>query len=192
GDPILYESEDDMVSKYICNKALLEKELIEVAGKYSIPYTIARPAFIYGPFNYAPRESWYIEKIAHNKPIDVLTDGTAHFNFAYVVDVSTAMMKFIGNEKAYNQIFNISNPEVITEKRFVEKLDELHGTPIPKIEHTVQEVLANNIAIPWPLTDDELYDGSKFAETFGYEYTPFDEGMRKAYKSFMNVYGPRQ
>lgn len=188
GDPILYESDDDMVAQYICNKALLEDELKNACGPYSIPWTIVRPAFIYGPFNYAPRESWFIEKIAHGKPVERLVDGTARFSFVYVTDVAAALQAFVGDERAFNETFNLSAPEEITNERFFDKLVELAEQPFATVDVTVKEVLERNIAIPWPLTDDELCDGTKFAETFGFAYSTFDEGMAKTFKSFMNVY----
>ena len=188
-DPLLFESNDDMVAQYICSKSNLETELIETCALHNIPYTIARPAFIYGPFNYAPRESWYIKKLAHSEPIPVLTDGTAHFNFVYVTDVAEAMMNFVGDKRAYNQAFNLSNSdEIITESIFVKELENQHGRAFEKLPMSVAEALAKSVAIPWPLTDDELVDGTKYAKTFDMKYTSLQEGMRKAYKSFMNVY----
>ena len=191
GDPILYESDDDMVAQYICGKSQLEKELTETCGKYGIPYTIARPAFIYGPFNYAPRESWYIEKIATGKAVVYPVDADARFNFVYVVDVAEALRIFVGDERAFNEIFNISSNEVITNERFLSQLMHCHGKQFELLESTVDEVLEKRIAVPWPLTDDELYDGSKLEEVFGFHYTPFPEGMQKAYRAFMNVYAPQ-
>ena len=191
GDPILYESDDNMVAQYICNKAKLEDELKDACAEFGIPWTIVRPGFIYGPFNYAPRESWFIEKIAHGKPVEHLVDGTAHFSFVYVTDVAAALQDLVGDERAYNETFNLAAPEIATNDVFFELLTENaknSGVEFSTVDVTVKETLERNIAIPWPLTDDELYDGSKFANTFGFKYTPLTEGMAKTFKSFMNVY----
>jgi len=58
-------------------------------------------------------------------------------------------------------------------------------------EVTVEDVEAQAIPLPFPLTDDELYSGELFAQTFGYEYTPFAVGMPKAFNAFKSIYGPR-
>ena len=188
GDPVLLESDDDQISRYICDKAKLEIELADACDARGIPYTIVRPSFIYGPYNYAPRESWFIEKIAHGKPIERLVDGTAHFNFVYVVDVAQACRLFVGDERAFGETFNLASPEIVTIESFLSVLEKCHGAPLETVDVTVREVLERNIALPWPLDVDEVTDGTKFAETFGYEYTPFEEGMQKAYKAFMQVY----
>ena len=52
--------------------AKLEEELRQVCAQ--IPWTIVRPAFIYGPFNYAPREAWYIRLLSLMQPGTVLVD----------------------------------------------------------------------------------------------------------------------
>lgn len=189
GDPIILESDDDTVTRYICGKSQLEGELAEACDARGIPYTIVRPAFIYGPFNYAPRESWFIEKIAHGKPIERLVDGTAHFSFVYVVDVARACRMLVGDERAFGETFNLAGPEVVTNESFLAELEQCHGAPLDTVDVTVKQVLERNIAIPWPLDVDELYDGTKFAETFGFAYTPFSEGMPKTYTAFMGVFG---
>ncbi len=190
-DPILYESDNSMVTDYICNKSKLEDEVIEACQKYGIPYTIARPSFIYGPFNYAPRESWFIEKLVKGKQIEILDDSHSHFNFVYVGDAAQAILNFIGDERAYNEVFNLSAPEVVTYKVFYDELRRWWGKDFPSVHVTVEQTIREGIALPYPLEDDELYDGSKYSETFGVSYTPLSEGLDKAFNAFKNVYSPR-
>jgi len=46
---------------YGYNKWLTEIELVKQCENKNIPYTIIRPAFVYGQFNYAPRESYFFD-----------------------------------------------------------------------------------------------------------------------------------
>lgn len=188
GDPVVTKSEGDRVSEYIYNKILLEKETIVTCKNIGIPYTIMRPTFIYGPFNYSSRESYFVELIARGHVVPVPVDATARFNMIYVFDIARALELCIGNEKAYNEIFNISAPEEITYSVLLEAFEKFNGGPFMTKPVTVEEVLDENIPLPYPMTEDELFSGQKFAETFNFSYTPFMEGMEKTYKIFYSLF----
>ena len=49
-DPMLHDFSPDVVQEYILKKCLLELELRTECEKDGIPFTILRPAFIYGRF----------------------------------------------------------------------------------------------------------------------------------------------
>ena len=51
---------------YIAGKVALEREVREECAGRGIACTILRPAILYGPLNYAPRESVYIRLLARN------------------------------------------------------------------------------------------------------------------------------
>ena len=188
GDPVVTKSEGDRVSDYIYNKILLEQETIVTCNKHGIPYTIMRPTFIYGPFNYAARESYFIELIARGHVIPVPIEATARFNMVYVFDIARALEICIGNEKAYNEIFNLSAPEEVTYAVLLEAFEKFNGGPFMTKPVTVDEVLDENIPLPFPLTEDELFSGRKFADTFDFSYTSFTEGMEKTYKIFYSLF----
>ncbi|MBQ8975391.1 MAG: NAD-dependent epimerase/dehydratase family protein [Oscillospiraceae bacterium] len=187
-DEVVVTDSDDPVDEYIAGKAVLELECMAYCKQYDIPFTILRPSFIYGPFNYAPRESYYIEKIVRHKPVPVTTDCNTKFNFLYVYDLTYALQACVGNEKAYNDIFNLAGPEDITYDLFIQTLEKVSDVPFVKEPHTVDDVLKNNIPLPFPLENDDLCDGSKITEKLGLKYTPFEEGMSKTFQIFKNVY----
>jgi nucleoside-diphosphate-sugar epimerase len=186
-DPVVVTDADNPVDEYIASKAVLELECMAYCKQYGIPYTILRPSFIYGPFNYAPRESYYIEKIVRGKPVPVTTDCKTKFNFLYVYDLTTALQLCVANEKACNQTFNLAAPEDITYDSFIGTLERVSDIPFTKEPHTVAEVLSDNIPLPFPLENDDLCDGSKITEVLGLQYTPFEEGMKKTFHIFKNV-----
>lgn len=188
GDTIYSKSEGDKVTEYIYNKVLIEQETINTCKAFGIPYTILRPTFIYGPFNYAARESYFIELIARGHVVPVPSDTTSHFNMVYVFDIARILEICIGNEKSFNEIFNLSAPEEITYIFMLESFEKFNGGPYMTKSITVEKVLETNLPLPFPLTEDELYSGKKFADTFDFTYTPFAEGMERTFKIFYSLF----
>ena len=188
---VLSDFEGGTVDDYIRKKAELEEELKASCAEAGIEYTILRPAFIYGPFNYAPRESWYVQQICEGRPIPVPTDASAGFSFVYVMDVADIINLCIADERAYGQIFNLASPESQTYQTFMNVLKECSDIPFHTYDVTVQQVLERNLPLPFPLDEDELYSGQKVTDVFSYEYTPFLTGMKKTFSVFKNVYSSK-
>ena len=186
-DPMLQNFSGGVISDYVMKKCLLELELINICKIYKLPYTILRPSFIYGPFNYAPRESYYIKLIAAGQPVPVPVDATGRFSFVYVMDVADVINLSIANSKAYNEIFNLAGNDE-TYETFMKTLEICNGGPFETAPVTVQKVIDENIPLPFPLNNDELYSGKKVEEVFGYKYTPFETGMKKTFTVFKNIY----
>ena len=99
---------------YIAGKVALEKELAEECGARGIPCTALRPAILYGPYNYAPRESVYIQMLLQNHALPRFTDVQGQFQFVYVKDAAQAILACLGNERAYGQAYNICGEEILT------------------------------------------------------------------------------
>ncbi|NLA87555.1 MAG: NAD-dependent epimerase/dehydratase family protein [Clostridiales bacterium] len=166
----------------------MEQETINTCNAIGIPYTIMRPTFIYGPFSYSGRETHFIELIARGHVVPVPVDATARFNMVYVFDIARILELCIGNEKAYNEIFNLSAPEQITYTALLEAFERFNNGPFMTRPVTIEEILDENISLPFPLTEDMLFSGQKIVDTLGFEYTPFLEGMEKTYKVFYSLF----
>ncbi|MDR3209061.1 MAG: NAD-dependent epimerase/dehydratase family protein [Oscillospiraceae bacterium] len=173
---------------YIRGKILLERELAATAGALGIPYTILRPSFIYGPLNYAPRESYFVEMIARRHVVPVPTDATASFNFVYVKDVAAALMTIIGAARAANEVFNLAAPERVTYMRLIGDFERFNGGSFETREVTVEEAEREHLPLPFPLTEDDLTSGERFAKTFSFRYTPFLDGMEATFKAFYSLF----
>ena len=189
--PVINVSKDDGSPSEIESsraKIQLERELIENCEKAGIKYTILRPAFIYGPFNYAPRESFYIQLIARKHVVPIPADATARFNFVYVLDVADALMACIGDSRAYNEIFNLAGTESVTYQQLLADFERYNSGPFETREFTAQEATEKQIPFPFPLTEDAVYNGRKITETLDFKYTPFSEGMEKTFKTFYSLY----
>lgn len=179
--------------EYMLKKAQLDREVHLVCGARGIPYTILRPAFIYGPYNYAPRESYYIRKILRGEPIPVPVDADSEFQFVYVKDVGTAILRSLGREAAYNEAFNLCAPEVITYPVYMDTLRQVSDRSFDTYPVRVETVLAQNIPLPFPLraSENERFLGEKASRLLGMEYTDFKSGMEFAYRGFSALYASK-
>lgn len=180
--------DNDPVTAYLRKKAALERELAEACDEAGISYTILRPTFIYGPFNYAPRESYFIELIAKGMPVPSPIDASARFNFVYVLDVASALMACIGDERAFNVTYNLAGPEAVTYQHLMSVLEHCNGGAFNIREVTAAQVDEEMLPLPFPLTGDTLVNGEKFARAFAFSYTPFMEGMEKTFKVFYGLF----
>ena len=180
-----------MAADYMWKKRNLETEATITCNQLGTGLTILRPAFIYGPYNYAPRESFYVEKIVKGEPIPVPTDSTSEWNFMYVTDVARAVCACIEQQdKSIGEAYNLSAPEVITYKKYMEILKKVSDRPFETRDVTVAEVISQNIPLPFPLdaSESELFIGTKITDQLGVVYSPIEEGMQKAFNAFRNVY----
>lgn len=171
---------------YILGKVALEKELQKCASDV-MAYTVFRPAFLYGPDNYAPRESIYFNWIEQAGQILHPADATGEFQLVYVQDVVRAILSAIGNTAAYNQAYNLTGSRMETYDSFAEALENIYGKTFEKVEITVSTVYEKGIPLPFPLTEAESnwYDGTKALTLIG-EYTSLGDGLvmtRRAYSA---------
>lgn len=109
----------DPVEQYGVDKLILENELKSACEQKDMAYTILRPAFIFGPYNYAPRESWYIRTIVEGKPVPHPLDADGRFSFVYVKDVTKAILTCIEKAEAKNRVFVVSGSDVFDYDSFM-------------------------------------------------------------------------
>jgi len=176
------------IGEYGYNKWLLELETQNVCQKHGIPYTIMRPAFVYGPFNYAPRESFFFDLILSNQTIPLPKDSLALFQFVYVKDIAKILFACLGNEKVFNNTYNLAAEELISYDKLIEVFEQVSGNPIDTKRVSIDIINKNNIPLPFPLDQHEIYSGSLLADTLSFKYTPFIEGMKETfdfYKKYM-------
>lgn len=179
---------------YIAGKVTLEEEIRRVCAAREIPYTVLRPAILYGPYNYAPREAAYIQMLLTNHALPQFTDAKGQFQFVYVKDAAHAILKCLGNERAFGQAYNICQDQALTYDVFFETLrtvappEDLAG--LVEVPVTVEQAMTQGIPVAFPATAAEthLCDNEKGKRELSLEYTDFEEGMRRTYKAFRGVY----
>lgn len=180
--PLEYRSFPGQAGAYIAGKVALEQELRDGCRKRQIAYTSIRPAFIYGPDNYAPREEIYFRWITRAGQILHPVDASGEFQMVYVRDAAKAVLAACGNPQAYNRAFNLCHKEPLTYETFADLLVSATGRTFIRTEVTVQDVMERGIPLPFPLTKEESqwYRGSRI-QKLGIDYTPFIEGMKETF-----------
>lgn len=179
---------------YITGKVVLEEEIPQVCGNRKIPWTILRPAILYGPYNYAPRESVYIQMMLLNRALPRFMDADGSFQFVYVKDAALAVLSVLGNEKAYGQAYNLCQDEIITYDTFFTVLKKVTDPEVTEhlqeIPITVDSAMAQQVPVPFPAKEEEteLCSNEKSKRELKLEYTDFEEGMRRTYNAFKHVY----
>lgn len=175
---------------YIAGKTALEQELAEECAARGMAHTVLRPAILYGPFNYAPRESAYIQMIVQKSMLPRITDATGQFQFVYVKDAAEAILKCLLNERAYGQAYNLCGEEILNYDLFFEALKNAADTEANEIPLNCGEALQQGIPLPFPISEaeTELYSNEKSKKELGMNYTSFAEGMARTYRAFRGVF----
>jgi len=183
--PFEYQFLGGEIGNYVAHKVLLEHELQEVCQKYQKTYTALRPGLIYGPYNYAPRESLYIQRVIEGLPLFHIEEAKAKFQMVYVKDVAKAINLIIKCPKPFTA-YNVVNEELtyddINQVLIMQK-------DVPIINTSIQEAINQNYPLPYPLYEEEmeLYDGT-LIEQVGLTYTSLIDGMKETYQAFLPVY----
>ncbi len=189
--PLLTEPPAGEVGEYLFGKVLAERKAAELCAGKGISLTVLRPTFIYGPYNYAPRENIYIEKIVRGQPLPLPTDADSHFQCVYVKDVALAIIACVNSTPdAACGAYNLAAPEVLDYSSFLDVLRSVSDLPSQVQTVTVEQAMQAGIPLPFPLTPEEAecFDGNKFCRELGFCYTPFRDGLQKTYQSTKPVY----
>ncbi len=170
--------------EYISGKVSLEYELRQECDKHGLKGISIRPAILYGPANYAPRESVYFDWLAQAGQIYSPSDATGYFQMIFVGDAVRGLIKLIETDTDDLQdAYNFCTSEVLDYSGFEDELAKAIGVDmIDKVKASVEEILKADIPLPFPLTESEsqVYSGDRF-ESLGVPKTSLAEGLRKCY-----------
>jgi nucleoside-diphosphate-sugar epimerase len=169
---------------YAYSKWRAEEELRKLCESSGLPHTSIRPAFIYGKYNYAPRENYFFDLIVQDEPITIPDKNLALFSFVSAWDVARIILGCIGNSRAYNRAFNASGGELISYERLVEVFEDITGVQLNVQRKPIDEIVDRQIPLPFPLDEHLIYSGTLVQSIMSFEYTPFHEGMAETYRYY--------
>jgi len=177
--------------EYAYNKRILETETKKVCERMDIPYTIIRPSFVYGPYNYAPRESFFFKIILSGGELSVPSPCLALFQFVYVKDIAKFLLACIGNQSVINKSYNLSAPELISYEKLIQTLASITDAPIKQKRLDVETIERERIPLPFPLEQHELFSGEAICDALSLAYTPFYDGLKESFEFYKKyVYRP--
>ena len=126
---------------YADSKVEAEKVILEFANRQphsQTKTTVVRPGFIYGPYErtWMPR---LIESIKTKKAA-LIDGGKKETNVVYVGNLCLAIKNAILNQKAYGQVFNITDSETVTKKDLFDAIAD--GLKLPRVTKVIPGFIA--------------------------------------------------
>jgi len=175
---------------YIAGKVALEKELRQVCGEIGIAWTALRPGILYGPYNYAPRESVYIQMMVQQRILPRITDADGRFQLVYVKDAVQAIQSCLSNAQTYGKAYNICRREPVTYGSLADALLKACDISVQELPMTIDQAMRQGVPLPFALREQEteLYDNTRSLQELGMVYTSLEEGMGKTFRAFRNVF----
>lgn len=170
---------------YAHKKRLTEIALAEACRQRGIPHVSLRPPFIYGKYNYAPRESYFFELMAKGESIVVPAPPQALFSMVSVWDVASVCIACLGNEKVFDRAWVVASDELISYDRLIEVLEAASARSLDVRRQPVRVIEAKGIPLPFPLTEHLVYSGARLRDALQYEYMSFFEGLKRTYEWFL-------
>lgn len=82
---------------YGYQKLMAEELLFRKREEQGLNFSIFRPTYIYGEYDYSPRIVYFFEKIVKGEPIFIVGDGKKMVQLGYVDDLTDAIIMMLGN-----------------------------------------------------------------------------------------------
>ena len=109
GKMVNEETPCNPIGIYGALKYAAEKIIIAYNQVFGLNYTIIRPSALYGERCISRRVGQiFIENALFGKKISINGSGKEKLDFTYIQDLIQGISKSISNQKAYNEIFNIT------------------------------------------------------------------------------------
>lgn len=114
---------------YTQSKVEAEQVALKFQRQLGVPVVILRPGFIYGPRDRTilPR----LMDLLRKREVIYLGNGEQLLNTIYVGNLVDAVLLALENPGAVGQIFNLTDDEKVTKRRFMESLADLAGLERP-------------------------------------------------------------
>jgi nucleoside-diphosphate-sugar epimerase len=115
---------------YTQSKVEAEKLALQYYRDFGIPVTVLRPGFIYGP-----RDRTVMPKLIHSLRIRQLRylggKGMRALNTIYVKNLVDAVLLAIDRPNAVGQVYNLTDGEAVSKRRFIEAIADALGLEKP-------------------------------------------------------------
>jgi nucleoside-diphosphate-sugar epimerase len=144
-----------------------------------------RPVFIYGKYNYAPRESYFFDLIAKGQQIVLPTAPQALFSMVSVWDLARICVACIEKSDVPSGPYLVASDELICYDRLIEVLQAAAGKQLDVVRRPVRVLENQGVPLPFPLEELLVYSGERLRTILNYQYSSFAESMTMTYKWFV-------
>lgn len=176
----------DPIEKELVKRIARAEEQVRISSEtFRIPYTILRPTLIYDCV--ADRSITFIANIIKRFGFFIVSSEAAGLRQPiHAEDVAQAVLRCIGNEKAYNKSLNVPGGETVTYFTMIRRVFESLGVRtrilslpaiIPKMLLYVMRFLDFTQLSPSlfdRMSQDLAYDGSEAEEVLGFRPRGFE------------------
>jgi len=114
---------------YSQSKVEAEQLAMQYYNEFGVPVVILRPGFVYGP-----RDRTVMPRIIDGLREDRLRypgGGDAALNTIYIDNLIHAIFLAVENDKAVGSVYNLTDGEFVSKRRFVEAVADAMGLPHP-------------------------------------------------------------
>src|SRR5262245_7197100 len=118
------------IDGYTQSKVEAETLALEYVRQHRVPVAIVRPGFIYGP-----RDRTVLPRITtrlKDKTVIYIAPGQYALNTTYVGNLVDAIFLAAENPKAVGEVFNVTDGEFVSKRRFFESIADGLGLPRPR------------------------------------------------------------
>jgi|SRR5579884_402554 len=117
------------VDGYTQSKVEAEKLALSYHKEHGVPVVVLRPGFIYGP-----RDRTVLPQLIDNlkkRRVRYLGSGAAAMNTIYVGNLVEAIFLALEKPKAVGEVYNLTDGEKVSKRRFIQTLADGVGVPRP-------------------------------------------------------------
>jgi 2-alkyl-3-oxoalkanoate reductase len=116
------------IDGYTQSKVEAEKLALRYYREFEVPVVVLRPGFIYGP-----RDRTVLPNLIENlrqRKVRWIGRGKGAMNTIFVENLVDAILLAINNPDGVGKVFNLTDGELVTKRRFIEAL--VHGLSLPE------------------------------------------------------------
>lgn len=172
--PRAADADDRWIDEY--DKIPVERTLL---GDPALPGTILRLPMVYGPGTHRAYE--YLKRMADGRPAILLSEGSAQWRGArgYVENVAAAIALALTDDRAAGRIYNVADPETVSEAEWVRLLGAAYGWP-GAIVVLPADHLPAHLQDPFNTEQSWVADSTRLRQELGYsEHIPRDAALRR-------------
>lgn len=114
----------DAWGDYGRDKSAVEREY-QAAGFQSCQ--VLRPPYIFGPNNNLDRETWFVRRLMHDRPLLVPGQGKAVYQFLHEDDLGAAVALCLSRGKSGCTAYNVAQPDHLTSRELAELFVSING-----------------------------------------------------------------